>query len=544
MSLSIGSLQFEEQWLRKQLRKDLKDDWFPDPQLFSDMIDSGILAKIIEENFSANQGRYVASRSTLFNLPKPNFTLRYSLEMSIQDRMLYQGAASYLMPYFDPCLNWKVFSHRYENDRSSERGVFKPHVEAWKSFIGGVRAALPANKVLVTTDISNYYEHIEISRLSDTFKDLLPEISAAPEQKGRVRDCLERLFEWLAQWSFSSVRGLPQNRDASSFLANIYLVPVDRAVIATGNEYFRYMDDIKIVCSDIPSARRVLKALIVALRERGLSVNARKTDILEGRDPKVFEHLGELSPGIQALDAVWNTRSRWPIFRSLPSLQTKTLELIKTGQTQSKDFRFCIRRLTWVAGCKDFPVPPGYFAEITAALLRSLDSAPASTDEFVDYLSVASLNESELESISEYLVDPRLRIYTWQDYRLWLVLLRQGKRDQRLIDTSTGLIQSGVDSASRAGASLYLGRFGTAEEKETAGRLFSALTSFLGQRSAIIGIHELPFRPLIKECVAPYVRPDLSGVYRNLQRTKGRYIRELEDFPVARFIDQESGYAS
>jgi hypothetical protein len=77
MALSLGSLQFEEPWLFKQLRKDLRDDWFPDPRLFRDMIDSGILAKIITDNCSSNQGRYVASASTLFNLPKPNFTLRY-----------------------------------------------------------------------------------------------------------------------------------------------------------------------------------------------------------------------------------------------------------------------------------------------------------------------------------------------------------------------------------------------------------------------------------------------------------------------------------
>jgi Reverse transcriptase (RNA-dependent DNA polymerase) len=539
MALSIGSLQFEEQWLYKQLRKDLRDDWFPDPKSFCDMIDSGIAANIVRENFTSNQGRYVASGSTLFNLPKPNFTLRYALEMSLQDRLLYQGAATHLVPRFDPCLHWTVFSHRYDPNGDAQRSLFKPYVESWKNFTGGVRAALQNGTVLVNTDISNYYEHIEIERLKTTFLTLLPEVDIPVDEKSRTRDCLERLFEWLPTWAFSTARGLPQNRDASSFLANIYMIPVDRVLIATGNQYFRYMDDIKIVCPDVPSARRALKTLIIALRERGLTVNARKTEILKADDEHVGKYLSELSPEIQALDVAWNTRSRWPILRSLSSLRSQTLNLIGSGQTQSKDFRFCVRRLVWLAGCKDMPVPAEFFSEITQAIIGSLSSAPASTDEFVEYLSTVELGVLELDTLAQYLINPDHRIYTWQDYQLWLVLLRKGERDERLIEESRRLIASGEDSASRAGATLYLGRFGTALEKVVAAVRFESVTSFLGQRSAIIGIHELPFDPLIKKHVRPYVRADLQGVYTNLRRSKGLYVSKPEPVPVTKYIDQE-----
>jgi hypothetical protein len=55
MAISVGSLTFDEKWLCKQLR-DLRDDCFPDPLLFFDMIDSGQLAKKILSNFAENQG--------------------------------------------------------------------------------------------------------------------------------------------------------------------------------------------------------------------------------------------------------------------------------------------------------------------------------------------------------------------------------------------------------------------------------------------------------------------------------------------------------
>jgi hypothetical protein len=73
---------------------------------------------------------------------------------------------------------------------------------------------------------------------------------------------------------------------------------------------------------------------------------------------------------------------------------------------------------------------------------------------------------------------------------------------------------------------------------------FESVTSFLGQRSAIIGIHELPFDPLNKKYVKPHVRADLKGVYTNLQMSKGLYVSKPEPFPVTKYIDQEGGYAS
>jgi len=543
MLLSIGPLQFEDQWLYKQLRKDIKDDWFPDPLLFSDMIDSGLLAKTIQSNYERNQGRYVASKSVLFNLPKENFTLRYALEMSLQDRLLYQGAAAYLVPFFDNCLNWTVFSHRFDTT-SSPRSLYKPYVESWKDFTGSVRAALTNGKVLLSTDVSNYFEYIEVGRLSETFTCLLPELSIPTDEKSRVRECIDRLFEWMSQWSFSTVRGIPQNRDASSFLANIYMVPIDRKMIETGNMYFRYMDDIKIVCPDELSARRALKTLVIALRDRGLAVNAKKTEILLPGAERISEHLSELSPEIQAIDAAWNTRKRWPIMKSLQMLKEQTLNSVRLGKTQSKDFRFCVKRLAWLAACRDMPVPRDFFGEVTKAIIETLPSAPASTTEFVEYLSAITLQPTDFEAIIEYIVDSRHRIYSWQDYRLWNLVLCHGARDERLVNAATSLIKSDSDTPSRAGATLYLGRFGTDAERCTIAKQFASVSSFIGQRCAFVAVHELPFDPVIKESVAPHVREDLKGVYRNLAKCNGPYFVAPKPPPITKFIDQENVYES
>ncbi|MBO6669732.1 hypothetical protein [Parvibaculum sp.] len=59
MSIDLGGISFDEGKLQKQLRYDLKDDWFPDPAGYEDLFRDGLIGKLIEKNFENNHGRYV-----------------------------------------------------------------------------------------------------------------------------------------------------------------------------------------------------------------------------------------------------------------------------------------------------------------------------------------------------------------------------------------------------------------------------------------------------------------------------------------------------
>jgi hypothetical protein len=107
MPVSLGTLTFDDDLLVKQLRGDMKDDWFTDPLLFKDMLNSGLLSKIISTNYSGNNGQYRASSRTLYNIPKPNFTLRYALETGLSDRFLYH-ALVLTCPDFSSIHNWSL----------------------------------------------------------------------------------------------------------------------------------------------------------------------------------------------------------------------------------------------------------------------------------------------------------------------------------------------------------------------------------------------------------------------------------------------------
>lgn len=543
MALILGDIRFDETRLYKQLRNDLRDDWFPDPISYADMIDGGLASDRILSNFERNHGKYEACERTLFDIPKPNFTVRYALEIGLEDRALYHGICSYLFQYYDPLIPWYVFSHRQDHQRSNDRYMFRHGVSAWHDFTEAVRSDMDTTRVLLSTDLTNYFENINLDKLQGKLAKLIPELQASPEQKSCIRSHIRVLFESLSKWSFDGARGLAQNRDASSFLANLYMLSVDRAMHDAGFRYFRYMDDIKVVCESSLEARRALLQLTVRLREIGLAVNAKKTVIAAGNDASLLAAcLDTAGPQIERISAIWSTRRREVISRSFPMLRDLTCDLLTNNRVDTRDFRYCMARMVVLASCPEFAVPPAFFDPVTDLVISRLGDNPAATDQFVKYLRSVQLSSAQLSNITRYLTDESQNFYGWQCYLLWLLLSERRHRERRLLGYAVKALDR-PDGAFRAGATLYLGATGGEAARRRVVRSFESLVSFFGQRVALIAIHELPFRGPIRQQVAPHVRDDLKGVYRGLQSRRGTYVAAMPAVSITKYVDAERDYA-
>lgn len=558
MKVTLGDISFDDDIVLKRLKSDLRDDWFPDPLGFTDILDGSLLTELINKNFENNHGSYVPSKALLLNIPKGNFTLRYALESSVVDRTVYHALASYLVPFYDPLLSWRVFSHRRPqststpNNRASSRYTFRNPISAWNDFLGCVRSALQPDHVLLSTDLANYFENITISRLKDDLIRYIPELSATADDKGHIRTHINRLFEYLPAWTFSIERGLPQNRDASSFLANIYMRTVDDTMISDGYEYFRYMDDIKIVCRDLHTARRALKRLVIALRPLGQAVNSGKTEIVPANSTtEIARCLDEGSPELRRINAAWQSKSLKVISRTFIPLKQLTLRTIQAPESKSynsREFRFCVSRLEALARCEDFQVPASFFDEITPLIIAGLDTAPVATDQICKYLRSAPLDDHHLISILDHLLDDSKSIYNWKNYHIWLLLTQKHYITEPTLELARRIITDRKDDPTRAGATIYLGAFGTKSDRILIAERFESLETFLGQRSAVIGLQELHYSaspknggPSIKTHVQPYLRADLRGSYRALNR-RGVYVSQMEPFSITRYVDLERDY--
>ncbi|WP_081612599.1 RNA-directed DNA polymerase [Methylobacterium sp. 88A] len=554
MPVEIGSLSLDEATIAKQLRNDFKDDWFPDPIGFEDYFESGNLSEIIRSNFDQHHGQYEPSQALLLNVPKSNFTLRYALETSVTDRAIYHALAAELLPLFDECISWRVFSHRRdsklvtEGHRSDNRYTFRNGVAAWSDFLGCVDAQLEPKKFLLSTDLANYFENITITKLKESFVNLVPKLKCDAAKKATVRGQIDQLFQYLDKWSYAPNKGLPQNRDASSFIANIYMMSVDNEMIAAGYEYFRYMDDIKIVCANESQARRALKALVLALRPLSQSVNSGKTHIVSASNPEEIKScLGSGSPEMKRINSAWQTKSLKPIVRSFIPLKDLTLKTLKQCRYDSREFRFCIGRLETLARCIEFNVPKEFFEEITDLVIEGLSKSPVSTDQICRYLRAVELNHPQIQELVQHIVDDDKTIYNWKNYRVWVLFAQKSVMDDRLLGTAREYVAVRADDPSRAGATIYLGKMGTLEDRQLIAEKFGDLKSYLGQRCGIIGAHEIHFSAKktggasIKTHVGPHLRADLKGVYKTLNRS-GRYVSELEPMLITRYVDTERDY--
>ena len=541
MVVLLGPIEFDEKTIKRQLRRDLLDDWFPDPRRFGDLLESDHIEAILVSNFQHNEGAFKPEERTLFNIPKSNFTLRYGLEISLAERALYQALTARLVPLYDPLIPWNVFSHRASDDPDG-RYLFRRAIPAWQDFTGVVRDGLSEAHFLLSTDLTNYFENIDLEKLRETLISLLPELAASAAEKAVVRTHISTLFECLKSWCYSEQAGLPQNRDASSFLANIYMLPVDRAMIAQGYRYFRYMDDIKIACESEHHARKALKALSLELRGRGLSVNSGKTTIVPvTRSDEIAKYLDGGEAELQQIDSIWQTRSLRPISRSFPLLSDLSQRLLRGGEVGSRAFRYCIRRLEALASCPEFEVPDAYFAPITPLVIDALSTSPASTDELARYLRAVPTTEDDLTRVGELLQDDGRNYYTWQNYRLWALLVQKGFSKQPLVTYALTVITEEPDCATRCGATLYAGAFGSKDDRIVIAQRFGSLKSFMGQRAALLAVQELHFKPHIRDHVLPSLRNDLKDVYKGLNR-QGVYVAPPPPVSITRILDTERDY--
>lgn len=542
VAIDFGPIQIDDRVVLRQLKQDLKDDWFPDPRRFDDMFDGELIQKLMAENFGRNHGAYLPEKRTVLNVPKMNFTMRHGMETSIADRALYQALASFLVPFYDPLIPWSVFNHRQSVGDAAKKALFRRAIPAWQDFVGVVKVAIKDKPVLLSTDLTNYFDNIDVAALKSQMMDLLPEIEASAMQKGLIRNNLEILFACLKEWCYSERSGLPQNRDASSFLANIYMLKVDREMLGAGYQYFRYMDDIKIACDDVFQARYALKKLGLSLRGLGLAINSGKTHICKADDSDLIQKcLDSGGSELRQIDAIWRTRSIRPISRSFPTLQALTLKLLRNGAVDSREFRYCVKRLEILATAKEFAVPNAYFEPITPSVIDALPQFPAVTDQLSKYLRSVPVSDLQLNLISELLRDPRRNFYTWQNYQLWELLVHKKYRNDDLLSYALEIVGGGEDTATRCGATIYLGALGENPERIAVAKNFRSLKSFLGQRSALLAVHELHYRPHIEIEVQPFLRQDLMGVFKGLGR-EGKYVSAPEPQSITSVLDVERDY--
>lgn len=363
------SLQRAAHLVADDSRHDFQESYI-DRQVFTHYRDQ-IIVEIID---ALTTGRYLPGPAVPANIPKSEFSERPGSLLPYRDRIVVQAIAMIIAPIADEFLSDNVWSWRVKDEIKGKTpdqirtGLFKesdisdfpflkrksikkyvdefePWYALWPKFEELTSDALQSGdyKWMLVSDISGYFENIQL----DMLRDLL--ISNLPGANNTVNLLMDHLHAWSRRtYEGTPVkRGIPQGNSVSSFLGNIFLKPVDDHFeynFAGDVKYFRYMDDIRILAKDKRTAVDAALALEEQIRLCQLNLQSSKTKILTATDAmkqitdKRLERLDDLKElmlakkiakpeALALLDDIYKSKGSWKNTKALRQKPAEGLNL-------------------------------------------------------------------------------------------------------------------------------------------------------------------------------------------------------------------------
>ena len=134
-----------------------------------------------------------------------------------------------------------------------------------------------SNNYIVKSDISNFYDRINIHRMESTLLTM----------DGLDKRLVQLINQLLLHWAKRDSYGIPTGSNASRVLAEVALFNVDRTLVEADVKFVRFVDDYRMFASTATEAHASLAMLIELLNREGLFINTRKSSIerLEKTEP-------------------------------------------------------------------------------------------------------------------------------------------------------------------------------------------------------------------------------------------------------------------
>lgn len=420
----------------KRLKADMEDDWYHDPLKYIDLLNKDYLFKQLGEYFSNKI--YAASRAEKFYVPKKKFTLREAQILPFTDRILYMAAVGALAEKMDSAMISNVYSARY--NKFSDTHLLINGVEQWKKMqyrlleSANLKNANGAYKYgcIIEIDLLNFYDNINKVLL----KEKILRICETPGDKSAA----QLIYDLLCGFTKKDV-GLPQNSDASALLASFYLNQVD-IFMQSHCSYFRFMDDIRIFCSDQYEARRILQTFEFELRRCHLSVNSQKTEIYTlvddgdeesttSKKRTIFQRVFDLEVNkISRLRKSANYAYLNEAFHlSLDLLETHlTNEDSLSSDDSARRLNYALNTIAYL-GIKNIKLlsEESKLKETIESAIGYLIDRPWITSQLCKVLNLMPseiIKKEYLEDLKKIVLTEKFNTYSFQTYQVWLLFAK------------------------------------------------------------------------------------------------------------------------
>lgn len=271
-------------------------------------------------------------------LPKASGLQRPLTLLHLEDQIVLQAIANLVAGRVSSARKSFLYKTVFSNVVQSPRSIF--FFKSWRRTYTAFTAKVDKHygkglHWVADFDLAAFYETISHELLLRT---AYPRLARSDDVQW-VRSCLSA---WSAESASNSMgHGLPQGPLASDLLAEVFLLPVDKAMQAFPG-YVRYVDDMRLFARTEADLRRALRALEISCRNRGLipqvgkfavklgqsaaeargmlpSVGAARDSTTPAISPSRAEKLIRRAVGGRPLRVVDKSRLRFVMYRAEPS---------------------------------------------------------------------------------------------------------------------------------------------------------------------------------------------------------------------------------
>ncbi|MFZ2494078.1 MAG: reverse transcriptase domain-containing protein [Thermoanaerobaculia bacterium] len=445
----------------KRVRRDTKDRHFTVHPDLTAWIESD-LDRWLDGLVAELAAGYTPRPSRFIAVPKAGNLIRPGTLLEVEDALIYNFLVGRILPaVIEHLRSWQEppdtaypLADIANSVSWTETGFL-----VWRKWRERSLAALarPGVEYVVVTDITGFYENIDLQRLGYDVRAL-----AADDE---LVDLLQRC---LRNWALPRNEGIPQGYSASDILAKLYLDGVDRNLLTDTFQHVRYVDDIRIFCRAKLEARKAIRRLTAHLYPRGLNLQSAKTHILDKRaarrkfdgvdeiiadlNKKIAQELIESGGEYVAPDEVLKALSEHP--GPAPEvLERAFFDHFAHGGSAAFDptlFHYLLVRLGKVNSRVAVPYA-----------LDLLGTRPEETGNILGYLTAVGLEPHEQARVLGY-VGSEEAIFDYQVYQVLRWFWEQRVSNTTLLNFCRAWVaDQNRDQALRSYAFAYLRDFGT-----------------------------------------------------------------------------------
>jgi hypothetical protein len=251
------------------------------------------------------RGNYYPKRPMVHFAPKTKGISRPTVSLHIEDVIVYRFCVEQIDKEIVALTRQKnirggVMASPTPEPEDGE--YYEKWFEDWLAHNEAVYSALKQNKFIATTDISSYFDNVEVEVLTELLKEVVKDKQNLVSLLGYFLQGVKLRYGYRTKLNTGLVQ---DDSDSSRILAYFYLHLHDIRMIdftnKIGGHFFRYVDDMNVVVKSETDAKRALKTLTDSLRKLGLMASIEKTTIVT-REEAIKAMLRDENAKLQEID--------------------------------------------------------------------------------------------------------------------------------------------------------------------------------------------------------------------------------------------------